>query len=84
MDSELSSKNRNLGKVILRLLALGGAGITLNLVLSELSSKMGWPLYLDSVGTVLTAFVGGSLPGIAVGYLTNIIRTRLLHDSSSI
>ncbi len=84
MDSELSSKNKNLGKVILRLLALGGAGITLNLVLSELSSKMGWPLYLDSVGTVLTAFVGGSLPGIAVGYLTNIIRTSLLHDSSSI
>ena len=45
---------------------------------------MGWPLYLDSIGTVLTAFVGGSLPGIAVGYLTNIVRTIVFKESSSI
>lgn len=48
------------------------AGIALNLVLRRLAALIGIPLYLDCVGTVLTAILGGYLPGMLVGYLTNI------------
>jgi len=81
---ELTNRRKDLSQRILRLIALFVVGVAINLLLSELSRKMGWPLYLDAVGTVMTAFVGGSLPGIAVGYLTNIFRTLFLHDTSSI
>lgn len=48
------------------------AGIALNLVLRRFAALVGIPLYLDCVGTVLTAILGGYLPGMLVGYLTNI------------
>ena len=32
-----------------------------------------WPLYLDCVGTVIAAVLGGYLPGILTGYLTNLV-----------
>ena len=48
------------------------AGITLNLVLRRLAALVGIPLYVDCVGTVLTAILGGYLPGMIVGCLTNV------------
>ena len=48
-------------------------GIALNLLLNRLAALAGIPLYLDSVGTVLAAVLGGYLPGILVGYVTNIL-----------
>ena len=48
-------------------------GIALNLVLNRFAALAGIPLYLDSVGTVFTAVVGGYLPGILVGFLTNVL-----------
>lgn len=52
---------------------LCAAGIALNLLLSRLVSLAGIPLYLDSVGTVLTAVLGGYLPGMTVGFLSNVL-----------
>ena len=51
------------------------AGIALNLLLGMLVSMLGLPLYLDTVGTVAVAAMGGYLPGIAVGFATNIIKS---------
>ena len=54
-------------------LLLCAGGIVLNLLLNKLAALAGIPLYLDSVGTVLAAVLGGYLPGMLVGYLTNIL-----------
>ncbi|MBR6486370.1 MAG: hypothetical protein IKT17_06730, partial [Lachnospiraceae bacterium] len=47
--------------------------VILNFVLPRAMSHFGIPLYLDSVGILLAAILGGYLPGIVVGYLNNII-----------
>lgn len=50
-------------------------GIALNILLNKLISSLGLPvtLYLDSVGTVVAAILGGTLPGVIVGFGTNIV-----------
>ena len=47
--------------------------LALNFLLFTLVSSLGLPLYLDNVGTLLAAILGGYLPGIFVGFMTNII-----------
>ncbi|MCR4691933.1 MAG: HD domain-containing protein [Lachnospiraceae bacterium] len=49
------------------------ATIVINFILSRAAGRLGLPLYLDNVGTLLAAVLGGYLPGIVVGYLNNII-----------
>ena len=41
-------------------------GIAVNVGLKALSSHLGWPLYLDTIGTVVAAVLGGYLPGVLV------------------
>lgn len=48
-------------------------GLALNIFLVWLTGVLNIPLYLDSIGTVLVAALGGVLPGIAVGFLSNCI-----------
>lgn len=55
--------------LILCILSVG-----INLAGSLIASALGLPLYLDTIGTVLAAALGGSLPGIAVGFFTNMIK----------
>ena len=57
------------------------AGIALNMILNASVVAMGLPLYLDTVGTVLSAMLGGYLPGVTVGFATNIIKS--ISDPSS-
>lgn len=59
-------KGSYLGGLILCVL-----GIALNVGLKELSSALGLPLYLDTIGTVVVAVIGGYLPGVIVGFFTN-------------
>lgn len=47
--------------------------ILINILVAQLVLKFELPLYLDSIGTVLAAAMGGYLPAITVGYLTNLI-----------
>ena len=47
--------------------------IALNFVLSQIVSKLGLPLYFDSVGTIVASATGGFLPGVVVGFLTNVV-----------
>ena len=48
-------------------------GAVINIAGSSIAAHFKLPLYLDSIGTVLVASFGGYMPGIAVGYITNII-----------
>ena len=60
------------------------AGIALNLLLNGLARLLHIPLYLDSAGTVLTAVVGGYLPGMLTGFLTNVLLWFINGDSTTI
>ena len=57
------------------------AGVLLNLLLNMLVTALGVPLYLDTVGTVAVAVMGGYLPGVTVGFVTNLIKS--ISDPSS-
>ena len=51
------------------------SGIYLNILLYKLVTVFGLPLYLDTVGTIIVASIGGFLPGVYVGFFTNIIKS---------
>ncbi len=72
-----SKQNRNLITVLLCI-----AGIAVNLLCSRGCSALHLPLYLDTVGTVAVALMGGYLPGVLVGFTTNIVKS--LTDISSL
>lgn len=44
-----------------------------NIVLNRIVRYMGLPLFIDNVGNIIAAAVGGYLPGIVVGYISNVI-----------
>lgn len=69
--------NRNLTAIMLCLI-----GILTNLFLGDLASWGKWPLYLDTVGTVSIAVLGGYLPGVTVGFFTNLLKS--INDSSAL
>ena len=58
---------------ILRILVLCIACIALNVIGSKIALALKLPVFLDSAGTMLAGILGGYLPAIIVGYLTNII-----------
>ena len=58
------------------------AGIAVNLLLSALAAKLELPLYLDTVGSITVAVLGGSLPGVIVGFATNVFKS--ISDSSAL
>ena len=68
-------------KYIIFTTAITVFGVSLNLVLGNIVSRFELPLYLDSIGTMFTAVVGGIAPGMFVGFMTNLIRG--FSDSSS-
>lgn len=65
-------KNEKRSLKALRVIA---AGILINLVGVYLAKRFGWPLFLDSIGTILAAVLGGILPGILVGFASNAINS---------
>ena len=67
--SELN-KNRNIRWVAVLCLA----GIVLNLIGSAIADELHLPMYLDTIGTILVSVIGGYLPGITVGFVSNFIK----------
>ena len=55
------------------LLCLCAAGLAINLLGVRLALAAKLPLFLDCIGTMLAAVLGGYIPGVAVGFLTNVI-----------
>ena len=49
------------------------AGLLINTGSSKLALALKLPVFLDSIGTMLVAALGGVIPGIAVGFLTNVV-----------
>lgn len=47
-------------------------GIVLNFVPSLIVRAINLPIYLDSLGTILTAMFGGSFPAVLVGFFSNV------------
>ncbi|MBR4819713.1 MAG: hypothetical protein IKZ74_06630, partial [Clostridiales bacterium] len=82
MTERVINKGSDHLKRLIELVVLSVFGIALNVGLSQLSANQGWPFYLDAVGTVLAAAVGGALPGIIVGLFTNVFKA--LSDWNSI
>ena len=81
MTSPAISEKQHLFRNCLLLCVIG---ITLNLLLSRLAKLIGIPLYLDTVGTVLTAAAGGYLPGMLTGFLTNVLLWAINGDHMTV
>ncbi len=73
--AELRRRDRNAA-------LLCAVSILINLLVSRLASLLELPLYLDSIGTILAATLGGMLPGVVAGFVTNLLKG--LWDLSSI
>ena len=58
---------------ILRPLLFALCGLLLNVVLMTVMGSLHLPFYLETTGTILTAFLGGYVPAIAVALLTNLL-----------
>ena len=71
MDPAASTFSRRAKALLCPALCL--ACIALNWLLRRLAMLTGIPLYLDSVGTVLAAVTGGYLPGMLVGFFSNLL-----------
>ena len=56
------------------------AALLLNLIGASIVEIFGLPLYLDTSGTIFIAALGGYVPGIAVGFFTNLFKA--IFDSS--
>lgn len=67
--AELIRKRSNIFALIMCLM-----GVVINMALNSLVSALDLPLYLDTVGTVLVAALGGYLPGVIVGFFTNVVK----------
>ena len=52
-------------------LVIGGFGI--NILGGVVADFFSFPFYLDCIGTILAAVAGGYLPGILVGFFTNLV-----------
>lgn len=63
--------------------AFCGVSVAMNIVLGIITSALGIPLYLDTLGTVLSAVILGPVPGMIVGSLSNII-TGLMYSVTDI
>ena len=64
---------RKFAETWLTLFAVVAAGVSLNIIGGKLNALWGLPLFLDNVGTLLSALLGGFIPCITVGFFSNII-----------
>ncbi len=75
MNSAKTSDSKDNRSRALKIAFFAGA-VIINFILPRAATYFGVPLYLDNVGTLLAAVLGGYLPGILVGYLNNIINMQ--------
>ena len=66
-------ENKSTSKTKTYALTFCGISIAMNIVLGMITSALGIPLYLDTLGTMLSGAILGPVPGMIVGALTNII-----------
>ena len=67
-DLQSDSRNKLLRSILFCVICIG-----INMLGRFVAGKLGLPLYIDSIGYLLAACLGGYLPGVAVGYVSNLI-----------
>ncbi|MBQ2072424.1 MAG: hypothetical protein II460_08755, partial [Oscillospiraceae bacterium] len=70
IQHSLSGKSKSDWKYLLILCVVG---LLINYLLAHLATGLHLPLYLDNIGSALVAALGGYIPGIIVGFFTNIL-----------
>ena len=60
-------------KTFIELLLICAAGIVLNTLGVIITKSFNMSIYLDTIGTIFIAVLGGYVPGIVVGFFTNLI-----------
>lgn len=73
MEKDIDEKSTRRGRVRFFLLYCI-AGVVLNLTLAEIVDLMGIPAFADTAGTMSISMLGGMLPGVIVGFVTNAIK----------
>ena len=48
-------------------------GVLMNIGGAQLAKALKLPLFLDCIGTIVIAAIGGYLPGVVVGFISNMI-----------
>ncbi|MCR5297166.1 MAG: hypothetical protein K6E17_07120, partial [Clostridiales bacterium] len=66
-DKAVRRQNR-IGILVLCIL-----GLAVNIAGAQAAKALNLPLYLDNIGSALSAALGGFIPGIIVGFFTNLI-----------
>ncbi len=61
------------GSSLKSVLVLIAAGLLLNIIPAKIAIALHLPLFLDCLGTILTAMLGGNLPAVIVGFTSNAI-----------
>ena len=81
---ELKPRGREItkGSRWLHLVGLCAVGLVINFLLAKVPLALHLPLFLDNVGSALTAALGGYIPGIVVGFLTNIVNGIGAHETT--
>ena len=69
---ENGNEDTGYGKILKPVIGMAIA-VILNIFLNRAVKAFDLPLFIDNVGTILAAILGGYLPGIIVGYISNII-----------
>jgi len=69
----MKNRQRSGWKSAVSLIGVILAGILLNLLGTRINEALGLPLFIDNIGTILSAVLGGYIPCITVGFFTNII-----------
>ena len=82
VTGEMAANRHGIWKKLGHYLLLILAGIAINLGLSKIIAVLNLPLYLDSIGTVVVSMLGGFVPGIVVGYATNLLKALFVDCDS--
>ena len=60
-----------------RTLALIALGALINIVAGQINQWLRLPIFLDSIGTILAAILGGPVAGITTGLVGNLVRSLI-------
>ena len=74
LDSRIDKAALHAHHRILRVTLLCLVCLGINMLGTLITSGIEFPLYLDCIGTVIASVLSGTLPGVAVGFFTNIVK----------
>lgn len=75
METTQHKGQRRVPVKFLRAIAFCAVCIAINGIGAQIALLLNLPVYLDGLGTVLAAMMGGYVPGIVVGYMTNLFNS---------